>query len=269
MSTATATRPGRRSAWRRVAIPAEHGGWGLTLEPVLLGLLVGFSWAGVAIGGVALLAFLARTPLKLALLDRHRDRTLPRTRLAASIAACELAAMLCLVAVAVAAAGWPWLAPLLVAMPCFAVELWFDMRSRSRRLTPELCGAVGITAFAASIVLADGQPFRLAVALTLIAAARAIASVPFVRAQIARLHHRHASTFAIDVFQACGVVTAVAAAGLEHRVAVGAVAVAMVAAAQSVWVRCPAPPAKVLGVHQMILGLTLVIATAIGVHVMG
>ena len=39
-----------RVRWRAVGVPSEHGGWGLTLEPVLLGLLVGFSGAGVAIG---------------------------------------------------------------------------------------------------------------------------------------------------------------------------------------------------------------------------
>jgi hypothetical protein len=234
---------------------------------VLLGLLVGFSWVGVAIGGVALLAFLARTPLKRALVDRHRRRSLSRTRLAATIAGSELATMLALGGVAGAAAGWTWLGPLAAAIPCFAVELWFDVRSRSRRLTPELCGAVGITAFAASIALADGQPASLAVALTLIAAARAISSVPFVRAQIARLHHRSASTVATDLFQAGGVVTALTAAGLDHRVAVGAVAVAIIAAAQSMWLRGPAPPAKALGVHQMLVGLALVTVTAIGVHI--
>jgi hypothetical protein len=47
-----------------VAIPSEHGGWGLTFEPVLLGLLVEPSWPGVAIGAAALTAFLVRTPLK-------------------------------------------------------------------------------------------------------------------------------------------------------------------------------------------------------------
>ena len=26
---------GERAGWRAVAMPAEHGGWGLTLEPVL------------------------------------------------------------------------------------------------------------------------------------------------------------------------------------------------------------------------------------------
>ena len=91
MSTTNATQPGQRPLWRSVAIPTEHGGWGLTLEPALLGLMVAFSWSGVAIGVAATLAFLARTPLKLALVDRRRGRVLPRTRLASRIAAGELA----------------------------------------------------------------------------------------------------------------------------------------------------------------------------------
>jgi hypothetical protein len=52
-----------RSPWRAVVIPSEHGGWGLTLEPVVLGLLVAPSIAGLAIGVAAFLAFLVRTPL--------------------------------------------------------------------------------------------------------------------------------------------------------------------------------------------------------------
>jgi hypothetical protein len=31
---------GERSRLRSVALPSEHGGWGLTLEPAVLGLLV-------------------------------------------------------------------------------------------------------------------------------------------------------------------------------------------------------------------------------------
>ena len=46
-----------RAGWRAVAMPSEHGGWGLTLEPVLLGLLVAWSGAGVALGIAAFSAF--------------------------------------------------------------------------------------------------------------------------------------------------------------------------------------------------------------------
>lgn len=42
---------GERSTLRAVAIPTEHGGWSLTLEPVLLGLLV--AWLGPACRSVS------------------------------------------------------------------------------------------------------------------------------------------------------------------------------------------------------------------------
>ena len=72
--------------WRQVAIPTEHGGWSLTAEPVVLGLLVAWSWPGAALGVAAMLAFVARTPLKLGLVDRWRHRWLDRSRLALRIA---------------------------------------------------------------------------------------------------------------------------------------------------------------------------------------
>src|SRR5688572_18693387 len=106
-----------RSPWRAVAVPSEHGGWGLTAEPVLLGLLVGFSWSGVAIGVATFLAFLVRTPLKLAMVDRRRRRRLPRTRLATRVALVELVVLAGAVAVAGSAAGWAWLLPFAVATP--------------------------------------------------------------------------------------------------------------------------------------------------------
>ena len=85
--------PPRRSQLRAVALPSEHGGWGLTLEPVLLGLIVAHSVAALALGLATVLAFLARTPLKLAAVDARRGRTLERTRLARRVAALELAAL--------------------------------------------------------------------------------------------------------------------------------------------------------------------------------
>ncbi|GIW24085.1 MAG: hypothetical protein KatS3mg069_0352 [Meiothermus sp.] len=54
---------------KTVALPNEHGGWGFTLEPILLGLLVAPSWAGLGLGVFALAAFFTRHPLKLWLAD--------------------------------------------------------------------------------------------------------------------------------------------------------------------------------------------------------
>ena len=167
-----------RPAWRALAVPSEHGGWGLTLEPVLLGLLIAPSAAGMALGLAAFVAFVVRTPLKLVLVDRRRHRRLARTRRAAGIAALELTVLGTLALTAGRWSGWAWLAPVAVAVPLVIVEMWFDMRSRGRRLVPELCGSIGIGAIAAAIAVAGGQPGRLAVGMWLVIVARAVASIP-------------------------------------------------------------------------------------------
>ena len=107
-----------KSLWRQVAVPTEHGGWSLTAEPVVLGLIVAWSGSGLALGLAAMLAFVARTPLKIVLVDRWRNRWLDRTRLAAWIAAGELALIATLAVVAATGADNNrfWI-PLAVAAP--------------------------------------------------------------------------------------------------------------------------------------------------------
>ena len=264
-TTATAPAPRERAAWRAVAIPGEHGGWGLTAEPVLLGILVAPSWAGAALGAAAFLAFLSRTPLKIVLVDRRRDRWLPRSRLAASIAGAELAMLLAFAVVAAVLAGWSWLVPVAIAAPLVGVELWFDMRSRSRRLVPELCGAMGIAGTAAAVALAGDTAAGLAAALWLVLAARAIAAIPFVRTQVLRLRHDGTSSWTSDAAQVAGLAVALGAIAVDPAVAAGAVAVAALAVAQFVWSRRPPVPAKTLGLRQLFLGLAVVGVTAAGV----
>ena len=174
---------GERSTLRAVAMPTEHGGWSLTLEPVLLGLLVAWSWPGFALGLAAMLAFLARTPLKLVLVDRWRDRWLERTGVAARVATVELLALVTLVVIAGLGADERFWWPMLAAAPLVALELWFDMRSRSRRLLPELAGTVGIGSVAAAIALADGVAPGIALGLWIVIAARAAAAIPYARTQ--------------------------------------------------------------------------------------
>jgi len=256
-----------RALWRTVAIPAEHGGWGLTLEPALLGLLVAWSTAGVCLALAAFIGFLARTPLKLVLVDASRHRTLPRTVAARRVAGAELLVLAGLTAAAFALARGPFWVPALVAGPLVAVELWFDMRSRSRRLVPELAGAIGISSVVAMIVLADGGSARLACGLWLVLAARSLTSIPFVRAQIARLHQHAGSASTLVYADLAAVVVAAAAVGLDHALGAGAVAIVAVVIYQRASSRSPLPRAVVLGIRQMVLGLVVVVLTAVGVWV--
>ncbi|MGD9795871.1 MAG: YwiC-like family protein [Acidimicrobiia bacterium] len=248
-----------------MAIPSEHGGWGLTLEPVLLGLMLAPSVAGAAIGGAAFVAFLCRTPLKLVLVDVWRRRWLPRTSMAAVFASIELMLAGALVAVAVASAGWLWWWPVLIAGPLVAVELAFEARSRGRRLIPELCGAVGIEASVAAIVVAGDGSTRLALAAWLILVARSIAAVVHVRVQIARLRHGTGDQRLSDALQPVGVLIAVVAVAVETSVIGGLIVMIVIAAAHVAMVRQPPLPPKEIGLQQMLMGFVLVATTAIGV----
>jgi hypothetical protein len=254
-----------RPTWRAVTVPTEHGGWGLTFEPALLGLLVAPSIAGGALAVAAVAAFLVRTPLKTLLVDRRRHRELERDRLARRVAAVEMVVLLVMVAVAFARAGTDWVVPFAIALPLFAIELWFDARSRGRRLVPELCGAVGISATVAAIAIAGGEGSALAFALWLVLAARAVASVPFARVQVLRLRATPPSTITSDLALGAAVVLAAVAYAVDQAVLAGAVAVVVVTLVELAWSRGPARPAKVVGFAQLGFGLAVVVATAIGV----
>ncbi|HEY5888400.1 MAG TPA: YwiC-like family protein [Acidimicrobiales bacterium] len=265
VATAVDGRAASRHPLRGVALPSEHGGWGLTVEPGLLGLLVAPSLAGGCLALAAVVAFLARTPLKLALVDRRRGRELPRTVLARRVAAAELLVLAGLVATAVATAPAPFGWPAVVAAPLVGIESWFDVRSKGRRLAPELAGAIGVCSVTAMIVLADGESSRLAAGLWAVLTARVVASIPHVRDQIARLHGRPVSSIAGLIADGTALVVAALAVALDDRLLAGAVAVLAVVVVQRLTARGEIPPAVVLGMHQLALGFGVVLVTAAGV----
>ncbi len=258
------TQTDRSVSWRSVALPAEHGGWSLTAEPALLGLLVTWSLPGLALGVAAMLAFVARTPLKLVLVDRFRHRWLPRTRLAALIAAGELAVLTGLVVYA-ASAGEPFWVPLAVAAPLVVLELWFDMRSRSRRLIPELAGSIGIGSIATAIALAGGTATTIAWGLWVVIAARSVAAIPYVRTQILRTRSRPGPRWHSDIAQLAAVAAALLGWVLDLVPVAAVVAIAVLAALDLVAVRLAPRRAVVIGIQQMILGIAVILTTAIAI----
>ena len=255
-----------RSLWRQVAVPSVHGGWSLTAEPVVLGLVVAWSWPGLALGVAAMLAFVARTPVKVVLVDRWRHRWLDRSRLAARIAAAELAAIGVLAALAAAGAvDRRFWVPLAVVAPFIGVELWFDMRSRSRRLIPELAGTFGIGSVVAAIVLTDGGSALLAIGLWVVVSARAAAAIPYARTQVFRAHGRPVTRWHSDAAQAAAVAAVSLAWGLDAIPLAPVIAVAAIAAFNVVAVRGSVKPAMVIGLQQMTFGIGVVVVTAVAV----
>ncbi len=49
---------------RQIALPTEHGSWGFVLEPLILSLLVAYSFPGLILGFCTFFMFLSHQPLK-------------------------------------------------------------------------------------------------------------------------------------------------------------------------------------------------------------
>jgi len=185
--TAERPRPPERPTavpWRAVALPAEHGGWGFLVEPVVLGLVLAPSGAGVCLALAAFAGFLARHPLRLWLLDRRKHARYPRTALAERFFTGYAVLALLLLTAGFTLARAPFWPALAVAAPIGLVALAFDVLGRSREALPEGAGAVALGASATAIALAGGTPAGLAWGAWALLALRAVTSVLYVRARI-------------------------------------------------------------------------------------
>lgn len=178
---------------RPIALPAEHGGWSLLLEPIVLGLAlipsVGALWVSI----IAISAFLMRHPFKLAVVDWRRKRRYGRTPLAARFALLYFVVATLSFVSALKAAGSGWLLPIVLAGPLAIVQLIYDTSGRSRALIAELSGSMSVGAIAAAIAMAGGWSSRAAMGLWLIVAARHVPTILYLRAKLRLLHGRPAS----------------------------------------------------------------------------
>lgn len=261
----TAGRPGGVRL-RTVALPVEHGGWGISLEPVLLGLLVAPSAAGLGLAVATLGAFLARHPFKIVAGDRRRGRRFARTPAAERFTLLYGAAALAgLLAAAAAAPDYRFLLPLAFAAPLAAAQLFYDATGRSRALLPELAGSTGMAAAAAAIALAGGAPVALALGLWAVLAARVVPTILYVRARLSELHGKDESSAPGFVAHALALAATswLAWAGVVPAAAAFVMAVLLARAAYGTARRWPST-ARGLGFSEIAFGALTVFAVAAG-----
>ena len=253
--------------WRSIALPVEHGGWGFTIEPALLGLLVAPSPAAWELAVASLAVFLSRRPVKLVLTDIVRRRWLERTTVAAIFGAIYGAIALAGAVGAVVTADASFWPPLVMALPFATVALYADAHSQSRTLVAELSGAVAMGATVSMIALADGWEMASALGLWLVLAGRAVATIVLVRAQIRRVHGRPSQSAAVYAVQAATVVTLAVAATADVIPWASVSALAAIGVLAYWSLTRPPVAAKVVGWTQIVVGLFVVLSTAVGVWI--
>jgi hypothetical protein len=252
---------------RTVALPVEHGGWGLALEPLLLGLCVAPSVPGVFLTVATIAAFLTRHPLKISTGDRRRGRRFARTPVAEAFALAYATGALLFFMLALKTSPHSFLLPLLMAAPCALVQLIYDARGRSRELLPELAGATAMAAVAAAVARAGGWPLTPALTLwLLLVAARVIPSILYVRARLRKNHGAQPAIAPALVahLAGCVLVTALAWFGLASSLAVAAAILLLLRAAYALSSLCPQLSAKQIGLSEIGFGLVMVLALAFG-----
>lgn len=250
---------------RSVALPVEHGGWGMLGEPLLLGLLVAPSWAGLGVGVAALGAFLMRHPLKLALADRFRGTRADRTPVAERFVL--LYGLLAGAGLAAAATGRPgWWLPLAAAAPFGLAQLAYDVGRRGRQLLPELLGGVALGAVASAELRAAGWPLGASLAVWALLAARTVSAVLYVRARLRSDRGLAPDPTAAVVSHAfaLGLGIALARAGLAPWLVVLAFGLLLARAAHGLSrLRRPTRP-RAVGIQELVYGSGFVLILALG-----
>ena len=249
-----------------IALPTEHGGWGFTLEPILLGLLVAPSASAWEISAAALGIFLARRPVKILSTDLVRGRWLPRSKVALVFAVIYGGIALAGTIGAFITADGPFWIPVLVALPFALVALRADAHSKNRALLAELSGSIAMGATVAAITIAGGWDLAPAFGLWLILAARDVAAIVLVRGQIRRLHDKPVAARNIYLVQsgAVGIVAVAAVAGIVPWLGVAAIGIVGIVAV--ITLNRPPVQAKAIGWTQMAVGLAVVLVSAAGVN---
>ena len=252
---------------RTVALPVEHGGWSLTLEPVALGLLVAPSPAGFLLALATVGGFLARHPFKIVAADRRHGRRFPRTAVAERFlllyGGVALASGL---AAAAIAPDYSFLLPMLAALPFVSAQLAYDAAGRGRALLPELAGSFGLAAVSASIAMAGGWPLIPSLGLWALLAARALPSILYVRARLGRLHGETPRTFPAVVAHVAALmlVALLAWTGVAPPVAAAAFAILLLRAAAGLFAGDAEGSAKRVGVSEVCYGVMTVAVVAAG-----
>ena len=242
---------------RSLALPPEGGGWGLLLEPILIGLIAAPSRTGVLLAAMVAAAFLARQPLKIVMAELAARRRVPPTTPAAWFAAACVAAGIGAGAWAVARAGPAVVMPFAWAAPLALVPVAYDARNRSGEMLPELCGAAALASSAAAIAIAEGYHVRFAMALWAVAAARTLPAIVTVRTRVLKLHGGAASSTPplVAHASAMGLIFWLQTQGLVARGVLTLLSVLAARAGFTLRASAPRVRAHRIGIEELIAGL--------------
>lgn len=232
----------------------------MVLEPLILALLVAPSKAGALLAAAAILAFLARHPMKLLAQDWRRGTWVVRTKVCAWIAAAYAGGAAIALLAAIVASSAHVLVPLAVGAALGLVQFALDIRQRGRSFVAEMCGASAAAMTAPAIALASGQRSEISVALLVITSALTLPAFLFVRSVLRG--ERRRTTMVMHIV-AIAAAVALWHLGLTPAAAVVVMAMLLLRAMIGLQTKTR-PAARVVGMREAAWGAAAVIVIAVG-----
>lgn len=256
----------KRVRLRPVALPVEHGGWSLLLEPIALGLVLAPSPSGLFISVSALCFFLARHPYKIAAKEWSSSKRGDRFPLAVRFASFYFAAGVLSGAVAIRAGGTRFLLPVLMAAPLVGLQLFHDSKGRSRAPLAEIAGAFAVGSLATAVATGAGWPARMAFGLWAIVVARSVPTVLYLRVRLRISRRKVANRVNVICAHALAVLALMALAWMLVVPWLAAIAIGVLTVRAAMGLRNNAPVVRpqTLGLREIGFGLLTVLATVIG-----
>lgn len=248
---------------RSVALPAEHGGWGFLIEPLILSMILMPTLAGLGLCITAIGVFLLHQPVKIAVKDFNRRRVYARTRLAWRFALLySLMAAAGLVLTLLTHQGQFWI-PLLLALPLIVIQLIREIQGKGRSADAEIAGALALAAAAPAILLAGGAVPTVAALAWLLLALRVVPSIVYVRVRLLILHKKPASILTPIVWHAGGVLVSIGlwAAGLVNAAALLGTGMLLARTMHGLKIS-RANRAAIIGMLEMVFGLLYALISA-------
>ena len=249
-----------------MALPTEHGGWGFVLEPVLLSLLSAPSVGGASLSFAAVSFFLVRQPLRILLSREEPVWSSSRRRWALFFASLYLGFAVAGIVTCVSLCGLAPVWALVLSSPLVLLFFFYDRRGRSRNLIAELAGPLGLAGSAPAVALAAGWDPVDAAVLWILAAARVVPSILYVRARLRLGRGERVNRRNVVVWHCVflGVAVALALGGFAPLTAVAAIATLLARAAWGLSGRPGVSPATRIGLVEILYGVFYVLLIAGG-----
>lgn len=163
---------------KSIALPREHGSWGFVLEPLVLSLLIAFSFDGLYLAISAFFIFLAHQPLRVFI--RVKD-----IRLNAAL----IFVLFFFMGVVFFCLSF-WNAqvhdfyPFFSALLLMLAYLLYEIQSLSRKTSVEIIAPVSLALIALSTLLIAGWDLAIALPVFFLILSRSIPTIFFIRARL-------------------------------------------------------------------------------------